>query len=96
MRMHLSMKVLLSRFGCVVLVAVRVVAMGAWAADARQPKLLLKLQAISAAALIGGEVKDPNDRHLGFIDHVIFDIASGAVRHVVLKRGEARIAKGAH
>jgi hypothetical protein len=73
-----------SGLGCAVLVAIGVAWPGARAADAVAPKMSLKLQITSTAAVIGREVRDPDDRHLGFIDYVLFDITSGAVRHVVL------------
>jgi hypothetical protein len=42
------------------------------------------VQLVSAAALIGREVLGPRGRHLGFIDYILFDVATGRVRDVVL------------
>jgi len=43
-----------------------------------------QVQVVSAATLIGREVRDADGFELGFIDYVLFDVATGAVRDVIL------------
>jgi len=43
-----------------------------------------QVQVVSAAGLIGREIRDADGHELGFIDYVLFDVATGAVRDVIL------------